>query len=55
MINFFRGKNYLRVENVLTLAKGRGKVYIEIKEAKPKTIIEIVEKTGMMHDTFFLG
>ena len=49
---FFSGEKLPKLENVLTLAKGRGKVYIEIKEAKPKTIIEIVEKTGMLHDTF---
>ena len=49
---FFSGEKLPKLENVLTLAKGRGKVYIEIKEANPKTIIEIVEKTGMLHDTF---
>ena len=49
---FFSGEKLPKLEDVLILAKGRGKVYIEIKEAKPKTIIDIVEKTGMLNNTF---
>ena len=49
---FFSGEKLPKLEDVLILAKGRGMVYIEIKEAKPKNIIEIVEKTGMLNNTF---
>ena len=49
---FFLGEKLPKLEDVLILAKGRGMVYIEIKEAKPINIIEIVEKTGMLNNTF---
>ena len=49
---FFSGEKLPKLEDVLTLAKGRGNVYIEIKEAKPETILGIIEKTGMLFETF---
>ena len=50
---FYAGEKLPRLGDVLLQAKRRGKVYIEIKKANPDTIIKIVEKTGMLQDTFF--
>ena len=39
---FFTGERVLRLEDVLSHAKERGGVYIEIKEAEPEILFELV-------------
>lgn len=50
---FYSGERIPKLEEILIHAKGRGGVYIEIKDANPDTIINLVEKHGMFKDTFF--
>ena len=50
---FFAGERVPRLEDVLRHAKGRGEVYIEIKEAEPKILLELVQHYEMIEDCFF--
>jgi glycerophosphoryl diester phosphodiesterase len=50
---FFAGEMVPRLEDVLIRSKGRGEVYIEIKEAEPKLLLELVQKFEMIEECFF--
>ena len=50
---FFTDEKVRRLEDVLVHAKGRGEVYIEIKEAEPKLLLELVQQFEMLEDCFF--
>jgi len=50
---FFADERVRRLEDVLVHAKGRGEVYIEIKEAEPKLLLELVQQFEMLEDCFF--
>ena len=50
---FFAGERVPRLEDVLIHSKGRGEVYIEIKEAEPKLLLELVQKFEMIEECFF--
>jgi len=51
--SFFAREPVPRLEDVLAHAKGRLEVYIEIKEAEPKILLELVQKFDMLRDCFF--
>ena len=50
---FFAGELVPRLEDVLAHVKGYLEVYIEIKEAEPKILFELVQKFDMLGDCFF--
>ena len=50
---FFTDEKVRPLEDVLVHAKGRGEVYIEIKEAEPKLLLELVQQFEMLEDCFF--
>ena len=50
---FFANEHVPRLEDVLVHAKGRGEVYIEIKEAEPKLLLEFVQQVEMIEECFF--
>ena len=50
---FFAGEPVPRLEDILVHAKGWLEVYIEIKEAEPEILFELVQKFGMLGDCFF--
>ncbi len=50
---FFAKEHVPRLEDVLVHAKGRGEVYIEIKEAEPKLLLEFVQQVEMIEECFF--
>ena len=50
---FFTDEKVRPLEEVLVHAKGRGEVYIEIKEAEPKLLLELVQQFEMLEDCFF--
>ena len=50
---FFTDEKGRPLEDVLVHAKGRGEVYIEIKEAEPKLLLELVQQFEMLEDCFF--
>jgi len=49
----FAGEPVPRLEDILVHAKGWLEVYIEIKEAEPEILIELVQRFGMIGDCFF--
>ena len=50
---FFTDEKVRPLEDVLVHAKGRGEIYIEIKEAEPKLLLELVQQFEMLEDCFF--
>ena len=50
---FFAGEPVPRLEDVLTHVKGYLEVYIEIKEAEPEILFELVQRFDMFRDCFF--
>jgi len=50
---FFANEHVPRLEDVLVHAKGRGEVYIEIKEAEPNLLLEFVQQVEMIEECFF--
>ena len=50
---FFTDEKVRPLEDVLVHAKGHGEVYIEIKEAEPKLLLELVQQFEMLEDCFF--
>ena len=50
---FFAKEHVPRLEDVLVHAKGRGEVYIEIKEAEPNLLLEFVQQVEMIEECFF--
>ena len=50
---FFAGEPVPRLEDILAHVKGYLEVYIEIKEAEPKILFELVQKFDMLGDCFF--
>ena len=50
---FFTDEKVRPLEDVLVHVKGRGEVYIEIKEAEPKLLLELVQQFEMLEDCFF--
>lgn len=50
---FFAGEPVPRLEDVLDRVKGRGGVYIEIKEAEAKAVLDLVLNFEMLEDCFF--
>ena len=49
----FAGEPVPRLEDILVHAKGWLEVYIEIKEAEPEILFELVQRFGMLGDCFF--
>jgi len=50
---FFAGELVPRLEDVLAHVKGYLEVYIEIKEAEPEILLELVQRFDMLRDCFF--
>jgi len=50
---FFAGELVPRLEDVLVHVKGYLEVYIEIKEAEPEILLELVQRFDMIRDCFF--
>ncbi len=50
---FFKGEPVPQLEDVLLLARERGGLYLEIKEAEVEILLELVQRLDMLQDCFF--